>query len=318
MGKRNFLRVPQRVRDKVAALAIDDCVVAVSLRLDRTAVERGDWAHLDIAVSSSGWSWPDGVVPPPERGRFSRANVEGLDRPRRDLPKVDRTFTTEMPNWGDWSRGSHDISYTRRVWQREFFPPLHLPIRIESATQSSQAAEFIFRVGRVLNRTGSTFEKDLLFDLNLMQENVGSVDVFASNTTQAEFLATVQVDWELLPPGTLDETIDRVSARLDPTPEERRLLHERLTVLRALEPRHFINGVGSFARFFGAQFENDLVVLENLELGNALYVMYEDWQELSKRSRIELLNGQRGGFDRIVHSGAWQRRLRALIRHRRR
>jgi hypothetical protein len=96
------------------------------------------------------------------------------------------------------------------------------------------------------------------------------------------------------------------------------LLHERLAALRALEPCHFINGVGSFARYFGAQFEDDLVVLENLELGNALYVMYEDWQELSKRSRIELLNGPRDGFDRIVHSGAWQRRLRALIRHRRR
>lgn len=55
--------------------------------------------------------------------------------------------------------------------------------------------------------------------------------------------------------------------------------------------------------------EDDLVVFENIEYGNAIYILYDDWDEISKLSRIDLLSGRAGSnFDRIIHSGNWKRK----------
>lgn len=55
------------------------------------------------------------------------------------------------------------------------------------------------------------------------------------------------------------------------------------------------------------------------QYGNAVYVMYEDWEILSRRSRVELLTGPRENFDRIEHRKGWKDILRAIVHdHRRR
>ena len=63
-------------------------------------------------------------------------------------------------------------------------------------------------------------------------------------------------------------------------------------------------------------FADDLVVFENIDYGNAIYVMYEDWQELSQKSRVELRASQ-DNFTRIQHTKHWKYRLRAEIKKRR-
>lgn len=67
------------------------------------------------------------------------------------------------------------------------------------------------------------------------------------------------------------------------------------------------NSLGSSA-YFGAQFADDVVVFENINFGNAAYVLYEGWKEMSKLSRTELLRDE-NSFDRIVHSKGWEKRL---------
>jgi hypothetical protein len=54
-------------------------------------------------------------------------------------------------------------------------------------------------------------------------------------------------------------------------------------------------------------------VFENLNYGNAIYVIYERWEELSRRSRIDLLKGPREGFERIPHNDNWERRLKDVL-----
>ncbi len=42
--------------------------------------------------------------------------------------------------------------------------------------------------------------------------------------------------------------------------------------------------------------------------------MFENWEELSQRSRIELLSGRyEEGFVRVVHSGNWQDQVIAIL-----
>jgi len=48
------------------------------------------------------------------------------------------------------------------------------------------------------------------------------------------------------------------------------------------------------------------VVFENVEYGNAAYAMFEQWETLSQRTRLELLAGPAEGFIRVVHRPGWQ------------
>jgi len=47
--------------------------------------------------------------------------------------------------------------------------------------------------------------------------------------------------------------------------------------------------------------------------GNAVYAMFERWQDLSKMSRLELLSGDRRGFVRIVHRSGWEDQLKKVV-----
>ena len=74
---------------------------------------------------------------------------------------------------------------------------------------------------------------------------------------------------------------------------------------------------GRTLRYFGAICEDDFIVFENTRYGNAIYVMYEAWPELSKRSRIDLLKGPRDDFERIEHNRGWEDRVAFLLREHR-
>jgi hypothetical protein len=101
------------------------------------------------------------------------------------------------------------------------------------------------------------------------------------------------------------------------SPEQQKTMEERLAVFEKLRPTHFISGTNGFVRYFGAKYDDDFVVFENLRYGNAIYVMFEKWQDLSQRSRIELLKGDHSGFERIEHRPGWEDRLKAMLEHHR-
>src|SRR5689334_4580289 len=117
-----------------------------------------------------------------------------------------------------------------------------------------------FSIGRILNRKTTGFEDELLFDLNLLQESLGSASVFAADTRVEEFLGNLYVDWEFLPPGQKGQTIALLLSKFrSPTPEMRRVLMERYDLLESLSPTGYISGTNGFLRYFGAQFGDNLV-----------------------------------------------------------
>ena len=84
-----------------------------------------------------------------------------------------------------------------------------------------------------------------------------------------------------------------------------------------MKPLSFINGRSGFRRYFGAKFAEDLVVFENIDYGNAAYVMFERWVTLSQKTRLELLAGPADGFKRVVHRADWKKELTNIVRQRR-
>lgn len=62
-----------------------------------------------------------------------------------------------------------------------------------------------FAVECVLDRDDPAFEHDLLFCRNLLQENVGAVDIYPGKTTREYFIKTQTLDWEIFPSGSVEE-----------------------------------------------------------------------------------------------------------------
>jgi hypothetical protein len=98
-----------------------------------------------------------------------------------------------------------------------------------------------------------------------------------------------------------------------PNPDQEKRVREHVALFNSLRPKHFIQGHGGLNSYIGALFADDLVVFENIRYGNALYVLFGGWAEVSRRSRIDLLRCRDVRFERFVHSEGWASRFFEFI-----
>jgi hypothetical protein len=311
--KKNIRQIPNAVRVKVAN-GTGPLIVATTKQISADVIGQGLYDHLSIRLGADGIEFESPVIPPPDVGRYSQRNVEGWEFLRKDLPKITKSFYMEAPNYGDWFNGSHTVVHDRLVYQREFREPRDIAISIELLSVSrgvSTTYLMKFAVECVLDRDNPDLEDDLLFCLNILQENVGAVDVYPSGTTRGDFIRTQRLDWEIFPPGSVQEIVSRLSKKMRGMKGGTdAALRDRIEAFSKLKPKAYIQGTGGFNSYVGAQFADDLVVFENVRYGNALYVLYDDWESVSRRSRIDLIRGT----DRIVHGPVWKEQLDAIIR----
>lgn len=320
-NQKNFRKIPDHIRSKITKIKSSNIKVGCIARLRAADVAAGSFSHLRITISKGSLSFPNSLVPDGSAGRYSDANANGQEVVRKDLPMITKTYTFEVPNYGDWSNGSHDVDIDREVYQREFVPPAENEIVIELVGQEGPPEDvtfvFKFTLDQPLPKGAKEFDDELFRLLNLLQENVGAADVFDTNATTEDYLRTVYVNWEILPPGERDANIARIVAGIGATdPETEKRIADRYDFLDKLKPQSFIQGHGGFRRYFGAQFSDDLVAFENMEYGNAVYVMVKDWEQASKKTRQELLATGKNGTDffRVVHGKDWKTRVKDIIK----
>lgn len=315
--KRNYAKIPKSISDAMAKIDSDLLIVAQSQKVPHVDIELGEYAHLGITDSNGEILFPDEVIPPAEMGKFSTRNREGWEYPRKDLPKITRTYTWETPNFGDASTyGTHMHSQDREVYQREIYEPQMYSVTAELMNESAGSTALIkFAVNHILDKNSPSFQHDLLHCINLLQENTGTVGIFASDATRKDFVKTVALDWEVFPPGTAQEVIDAISKSAkggDSGPSG--VMEERVKLFASLKPKMYMRGTASFGSYIGAQFADDLVIFENVNYGNALYVLFEDWEDVSKRSRTELLKGTSINYERFTHVEGWEDRFNEFMR----
>lgn len=307
---KNLLKVPQGVLQRLSTFDQDD-VVAATVKLVLPAdIDR--YAHLGLSLQGDDIRLPEPQPPKAAAGRYSNANLYGMEKVRKDLPKVTKSYGFWAPSWGSGSY--HYVSHDREVYIREIYPPKQVDLSIALVERRGQGFLLKFAIDQVLSRRTPKFEQELLYNLNLLQENVGAADVFESATSLADYALSVKVDWQLLPPGTVDEVVAAMLRDKRPVaPQEEAVMKERITVMHRLKPEAYITGTDGFLRYFGAKFGDDFVAFENARYGNALYIMYDGWEALSQRSRIELLAGDRDSYDRIEHRKGWIDQLRGRV-----
>jgi hypothetical protein len=316
--KRGFLKAPATVLSSLENIPSRLVQIAATKRIPKEDIAAGLYVHVGLTVDD------DGTVnalqdnkPLTSAGKWSHRNNFGWEIVRTDLPMTTKSYAFEAPNFGDAARNGTSMRVVQRdVYQRQVFEPRGLSIKTEIMADYGKSIIAKFLLNETLDRDYGTFDRLLLWSVNVLQENTGVTGVYASAASREEFLGSLALSWELFPPGTVEEVIARLS-KLPPkaanAPDFDKHVKDRVSLFEKLKPVAYLRGQGGLGSYFGAQFSDDLVVFENLRYGNAIYVLYEDWEDVSKRSRLDLLSDRDAKFDRIPHVADWQKRLLALI-----
>lgn len=309
-----YAKIPEFIRDQIARCNSDTFYVGRAHSYSTIELAEGVLSNLGIRWNGNSVTYEPSIIPAAENGRWSTYNVDGRLYVRKDLPKVTKVIGGwQSPNFGDWRKGSHTHQISREVYQREVRYAQRLPILIDVQEVAGGQATIGFRVDRVFDRT-SLSEQDLRLATSLLRENIKRhASVIPTALSTADWLANQRVTWEILPRG--EATFEKVLSRLNATPSHPRVreMQDRYRAVENMHPGAVVVGDGEFSRYFGFKFRDDLVALENLDYGNALYVMYEDWTILSQRTRVELLADANANYDRIIHRPGWEDRLKALL-----
>lgn len=319
MTKKNIRTIPKFIYKQLECLN-DRFIIVACLRIyPHQLLKQGILKHLNIILDNEGLSVPEEEILPPESsGKYSSRNINGYEEIRKDLPKETHYNSIESPNWGDLYNGTHIVQLPYEKYPRDFHGPEYLRLKINAKNNEPDQKEYVlmFEVNQVIDRESPNFEDELLKCLNIMQENIGSCGVQKSGASLSDYLKTIQVTWEILPPGTRDEVIERIFLKRKATSEEdKKTAGERYDFFNKLKPKKLIFGSSGLQRYFGALLEENLVIFENIEYGNAIYILFDNWQELSKRTRTELLSGRYGDkFQRIRHIAGWKQKVKAFVK----
>ncbi|MDA9930407.1 hypothetical protein N9E91_04110 [Alphaproteobacteria bacterium] len=121
--QKTYRKLPSPIGVKITNPTDEKWIVGASKVLPYSDIEKGIYEHLGIKIENGNVIFPDSIVPDMAVGKSSSLNVNGKEITRCDLPKVPKTFSFEAPNYGDFSKGTHDVSFTRDCYQRELIPP---------------------------------------------------------------------------------------------------------------------------------------------------------------------------------------------------
>jgi hypothetical protein len=262
-------------------------------------------------------------VPSYLKGIYSRKNINGYRIKYPEKDKVSKTYYVgERPNFGDYSKGTFSLYITKMIIPYDDIPPREISFVIELIDEyiENDTKYYVFKVAtnQVLNKTQRDFEEELLFNINLLQENIGSVNIFNSNSTLQEFKKTLEVNWEIFPPGESNDDLNRITNGIrNLKPQRIQEISERYNLLREEHPINIIIGNSGMQRYFGAKFSENLIIFENTKYGNAIYILFENWKELSQLSRLEIQTRPRDQYIRILHKGNWQEKVISIIRNKR-
>lgn len=314
--QKNFFNVPDHIKQKLSTLKSNDIIVSCVKKIKKESISNGDYRHIGIKIENTKLIFPNVILPDPKTGRYSNYNINGRTIILKNLPKIDRSYSADSPNFGDWSKGSHTVTWNRKIYQRAYWLAQEIRIKISLLKDDTESFILKFSLDTPLSKNLNDFNTKLLYHCNLLQENCGACDIFESTASDIDYINALNVSWELLPPGQLNfnNNLDYIIKKTNTkSPDLKSELKDRMTFFEDLAIKKYIIGINSFQRYFGAILNNNIVILENIRYGNALYVFFQDWENLSKLSRIELLSSTSHKFTRIIHSKRWKTKVKQTI-----
>ena len=306
----HFRRIPDYIDQELSRIQSQYVIVAAVIDVTKTDIASGRFRHVGIQMNEGNIYVPETITPDMMKGIYARRNRNGIIWILKNLPKVTKTYWWESPNFGDPTKGYHSNYRDIQVYQRQLEPPRDWEITLSILVENESHLRIKAEIATVLDRQDNYFKKDLFFAINLLQEQFRDCHVFAASTTDEDMARITTVGWEIFPPGTLDRTLAVITGKMrTQSPIRQREIQNRAEALSRLHPSEYIVGSGMNSRYFGAKFGESIVVFENVDYGNALYILFDNWQEISQMSRIDILKRHEKDFIRIIHKNGWEKTL---------
>lgn len=309
--KHNVVKLPVSVRGKLHGFGNNQIVAACTQQFKLCDVKNGALLRYGITIPDAGViAGLKGIFEPaPNAGRFSLKNCRNTVIIHKDEPKI----PVELDGVAtDWHGRQHPFTYIRACYRRSIVSPKHIKIAAEIIRVELDSVVVAFRVGESLRSSSPDFQSRLLAGLNLLQENVGACDIERADTNMSQYQHLIRANWRIFPPGTLTnmELACRVYGRLARQLDNKQIMEiqSRYDFLTSLGAKEIIVGMDSFNGYIGARFDDDIVVFDNVRLGNAVYILREDWETLSKKTKRELLQ-MNGVAYRIPHLQGWKHKV---------
>lgn len=315
MPRKNLRKIPIHISEQIKGAPDQIWVVGCTRTFTRQEIAEGCLSHLGVTLVDGSVLVPPSVLPPFHGGKFSRRNAQGYLVVRRDLPKEPNVQPHEVPSWGS-SSSTHTVYLPHPRFPRDVVAPKLNEVTMVVANPGSDSDQVVlsFRVEEVFSGNDPALDQVLLSNLNLLQENVGACGVQPADRSIADYVQTLHVNWEILPPGTVGEVIARLFPDGSGTREERDTAADRYAFFNSLSAEKVVYGLSGNQRYFGAILPSGAAVFENLSYGNAVYIFFSDWEHLSRLSRIELLSGRQGkDVVRVLHVPGWQGTVRKVV-----
>lgn len=320
---KNYRKIPKNILDKIGTLEWENIIVWTVIKIKELDIEK--WKFKKLGIFKKEWEiiFENNIIPSLKNWIYSKKNILWYKIKYRNKEKIKKTYYVwERPIFWDWSKWSFSLNITRDVYPYNEFYPKELLFNIEllKTEKNNDEVYYIFKINvlEYLDKNNINFLDDLLFNLNLLQENLWVSDIFSIDSTNEEYLDTLFIDWDIFPPGERESDIKRIIWNSKKLSNMRlKEIKSRYDFINELNPLKIIIWKSWMRRYFWAKFSDNLVVFENRDYWNALYILFDKWEELSKLSRTEIQNRPSDEYIRIFHIWDWEKKVKIIINNKR-
>ncbi|MBW7571201.1 hypothetical protein [Caproiciproducens faecalis] len=244
--------------------------------------------------------------------RYALKNAEQYTTINRSLPKEDYYQTvywtrTEWAGRGETREVTEFTDIKRQRYHRDF----HLPFSVEFTLSEDNGNKFICSDEIILTDDNSD---KIINTVNLLLLFFGECEITSNQI--ASNSKVIYVSWDILPAGKYPWS--KVKSDIETIIENRNTTQQHMMLrnceaINNLGPDFVAYGRAGFKGYavFGFTKKN-LYILESVIPNNATYIFENDWEELSKLSKAEILNFKLHKA-RIVHNANWEKEFEKIV-----
>ena len=233
-------------------------------------------------------------------GPITRFNANGGILRRRDLPM--ETVYREL-DVKDWHGNYHTVYVPYKRYVRSPIPAPSIELLVREGINNNP----IITSPLLTKRPNSM--SIIKHIINLFLEIFGECEILHENLIPTFNVPITRLNWKILPQGRYPWNVfkNNIQPIISNLRENRkRIINRRLEKITSFNPNFVAVGTAGFKGYMIFGFENkDFFILESIYTGNATYVLGENWEEISKLSKDEILN-QDLHQERIIHYQNWE------------
>jgi hypothetical protein len=207
----------------------------------------------------------------------------------------------------DWHGQYHDgIAHEiRNCYKREHINPYETELMIIQQNENKY----------IINKNIIRDAEELKHIMNLLLEIFEEFEILY-NEEKINYGEIKRLNWDILPKGKYpwEKLYPYIKKNLDNMQDiKAKIAKENIEKIVKYNPKFVAIGKAGFSGYIIYGFNNEnKVILESMEINNATYVLNENWENISKLTKAEILKSNLHER-RIIHTKNWNREIEKVI-----